>query len=83
MGAVITESEAYATLSRWCEQNGLTPSVGGDGWTATELPERRLWVIVPPRRGNTVFLVLADQVRPVHRSRERLVEVIESLAPRA
>ena len=73
------EAEAYAQLRQWAGRNNLDPaSVGGDGWTATALDD--LWVLTPPGRSNTVYVVAKDEVRPVHPSRESLSDAVASMA---
>lgn len=74
----MTETEAFDRLREWASQNEMNvDSVGGAGWRATTV--RGMWVLTPPGRGNTLYVVAPDVVRPVHPSREKLGDVLESL----
>lgn len=79
MESIVTEAEAYDKLREWAAQNGLNAdSAGGEGWRAAAF--RDLWVITPAGRNNTVYVVAPGEVRAVHPTREKLRDVLESLA---
>ncbi len=74
----MTREEAFERLSEWASTQEMDDSMGdAASWETAEVD--RLWVLTPPGRSNTAYVVTETAVRPVHPSRESLADVIAEL----
>jgi len=77
----MSRQQAQARLLEWWRDQGSRISPDFATWSAKQLRDD-LWVLAPPGRPTTIYIVTGAEVRAVHPARESVKDVLAGFGVR-
>jgi hypothetical protein len=78
MENMMTEAQAYARFGQWLKEFGSRATPDVSEFESAPLNDD-VWILTPPGRANTIYVVTPALVRMIHPSEESLPDVLAEL----